>query len=133
VTRRCVQPGEKVIEVRGLSNRFGPQVVHENLDLDLYRGEILGVVGGSGAGKSVLLRSIVGLQRPASGSVRVLGQDLLNLSDKARSQVERRFGVLFQKGALFSSLTITENVALPLIEHGRNQNGVGRTAVVGGA
>ena len=117
MTRRCVQPVEKVIEVRGLSNRFGPQVVHENLDLDLYRGEILGVVGGSGAGKSVLLRSIVGLQRPAAGSVRVLGQDLLNLSDKARSQVERRFGVLFQKGALFSSLTITENVALALIEH----------------
>ncbi|MFP3925656.1 MULTISPECIES: ABC transporter ATP-binding protein [Pseudomonas] len=117
MTRRCVQPVETVIEVRGLSNRFGPQVVHENLDLDLYRGEILGVVGGSGAGKSVLLRSIVGLQRPAAGSVRVLGQDLLNLPDNARSQVERRFGVLFQKGALFSSLTITENVALPLIEH----------------
>lgn len=100
MTRRCVQPVETVIEVRGLSNRFGPQVVHENLDLDLYRGEILGVVGGSGAGKSVLLRSIVGLQRPAAGSVRVLGQDLLNLSDKARSQVERRFGVLFQKLSL---------------------------------
>jgi len=117
VTRRCVQPSEAVIQVRGLCNRFGPQVVHENLDLDLYRGEILAVVGGSGSGKSVLLRSIVGLQRPAEGNVRVLGQDLLNLPDKARSQVERRFGVLFQKGALFSSLTITENVALPLIEH----------------
>lgn len=117
MTQRSVETREAVIRVRGLCNRFGPQVVHDNLDLDLYRGEILGVVGGSGSGKSVLMRSIVGLQQPAEGNVLVLGKDLLNLSNKARSQVERRFGVLFQKGALFSSLTITENVALPLIEH----------------
>lgn len=110
---------EAVIEVRGLCNRFGNQSVHENLDLELYRGEILGVVGGSGTGKSVLLRSIVGLQRPSAGSIRVFGEDLQQLSETARSQVERRFGVLFQKGALFSSLTLTENVALPLIEHAR--------------
>ncbi|WP_397454100.1 ABC transporter ATP-binding protein [Pseudomonas sp. NA-150] len=110
-------PRDAVIEVRGLCNRFGNQSVHENLDLDLYRGEILAVVGGSGAGKSVLLRSIVGLRRPDEGQVKVLGQDLQSLSEKDRSKVERRFGVLFQKGALFSSLTVTENVALPLIEH----------------
>lgn len=108
---------EAVIEARDLCNRFGSQSVHENLDLDLYRGEILAVVGGSGSGKSVLLRSIVGLRRPNEGRVKVFGQDLATLNDDQRSQVERRFGVLFQKGALFSSLTVTENVALPLIEH----------------
>ncbi|MFQ6576255.1 ABC transporter ATP-binding protein [Pseudomonas sp. UM16] len=106
-----------MIEARGICNRFGTQSVHEQLDLDLYRGEILAVVGGSGSGKSVLLRSIVGLRRPNEGQVKVFGQDLTDVSDEQRSQVERRFGVLFQKGALFSSLTVTENVALPLIEH----------------
>ncbi|WP_412034249.1 ABC transporter ATP-binding protein [Pseudomonas donghuensis] len=106
-----------MIEARGICNRFGTQRVHEQLDLDLYRGEILAVVGGSGSGKSVLLRSIVGLRRPNEGQVRVFGQDLSSASDEQRSRVERRFGVLFQKGALFSSLTVTENVALPLIEH----------------
>ena len=106
---------EAVIEVRGLCNRFGSQTVHENLDLDVYKGEILGVVGGSGTGKSVLLRSIVGLRRPTEGEVRVFGQDLLSLPEEKRSLIERRFGVLFQKGALFSSLTVTENIALPLI------------------
>ncbi|WP_374045291.1 ABC transporter ATP-binding protein [Pseudomonas donghuensis] len=106
-----------MIEARGICNRFGTQSVHEQLDLDLYRGEILAVVGGSGSGKSVLLRSIVGLRRPNEGQVQVFGQDLSSASDEQRSRVERRFGVLFQKGALFSSLTVTENVALPLIEH----------------
>ncbi|MBL8444453.1 MAG: ATP-binding cassette domain-containing protein [Zoogloeaceae bacterium] len=110
---------EAIIEVRGLVNRFGTHVVHENLDLDVRRGEILSVVGGSGTGKSVLLRSIIGLIRAASGSVRVFGEDLLALPAAQRSLLERRFGVLFQKGALFSSLTVTENVALPLIEHAR--------------
>ena len=108
---------ETVIEARGICNRFGTQSVHEQLDLDLYRGEILAVVGGSGSGKSVLLRSIVGLRRPNEGQIKVFGQGLSNLNDDERSKVERRFGVLFQKGALFSSLTVTENVALPLIEH----------------
>ncbi len=106
-----------LVEIRGLVNRFGRQSVHENLDLDIQPGEILGVVGGSGTGKSVLLRSIVGLRRPNEGSVRVFGEELENLDEQRRSQVERRFGVLFQRGALFSSLTVTENVALPLIEH----------------
>lgn len=111
-------PQEDVIQVRNLVNRFGAQTVHEHLDLDVRRGEILGVVGGSGTGKSVLLRSIVGLRRPTSGQVHVFGQDLLSLPPEKRSQLERRFGVLFQNGALFSSLNIVENVAMPLIEHG---------------
>jgi phospholipid/cholesterol/gamma-HCH transport system ATP-binding protein len=95
------------IQVRGLCNRFGPHVVHENLDLDVYRGEILGVVGGSGAGKSVMLRSIAGLRQPDAGEVRILGKT---------SGTEHSIGVLFQRGALYSSLTVLENVALPLIE-----------------
>ncbi|HUE91820.1 ABC transporter ATP-binding protein [Pseudomonas sp.] len=98
-------------------NRFGNQTVHENLDLDLYRGEVLGVVGGSGTGKSVLLRSILGLRRANAGNVHIFGQELLELGAAQRSQLERRFGVLYQRGALFSSLTVTENIALPLIEH----------------
>ena len=109
---------ENIIDVRGLRNQFGTQVVHEQLDLQVRRGEILGVVGGSGTGKSVLLRSIVGLQRPAAGQVKVFGQDLSALSTQARSRYERRFGVLFQQGALFSSLTVLENIALPLTEYG---------------
>ncbi|HDZ56580.1 MAG TPA: ABC transporter ATP-binding protein [Pseudomonas xinjiangensis] len=108
---------EPLVQVRGLVNRFGSQTVHENLDLDIRQGEIMGVVGGSGTGKSVLLRSIVGLRRPTEGSVKVFGQNLLDLNAAERSRIERRFGVLFQKGALFSSLTVTENVALPLVEH----------------
>lgn len=108
---------EPLVQVRGLLNRFGTQTVHEDLDLDIQRGEILGVVGGSGTGKSVLLRSIVGLHRPDAGSVRLFGEDLQALSTEERSRYERRFGVLFQQGALFSSLTVTENIALPLIEH----------------
>jgi len=108
---------EAIVEVRDLSNRFGPQVVHEHLDLDIRRGEILAVVGGSGSGKSVLLRTLIGLNRPSAGSVRVFGEDLLRLPEQRRSRIERRFGVLFQQGALFSSLTVIENIALPLIEH----------------
>ena len=106
-----------VIEVRGLCNRFGRQVVHEGLDLDVERGEILALVGGSGTGKSVLLRTIIGLNRPQAGSVRVFGADVLAPAPPGRPPLQRRFGVLFQHGALFSSLTVGENVALPLIEH----------------
>ncbi len=108
---------DTVIRVRGLCNRFGEHVVHEHLDLDVQRGEIMGVVGGSGTGKSVLLRSIVGLLRPSAGEIRLLGEDLLSLDSGDRQALERRVGVLFQQGALFSSLTVLENVALPLIEH----------------
>src|SRR5680860_492335 len=106
-----------IIQVRNLENRFGSHVVHQQLDLDLFRGEILGVVGGSGTGKSVLMRSIVGLVKPSGGDIRVFGKDLLALSSRQRSLTEQRFGVLFQKGALFTSLNLQENIALPLIEH----------------
>ncbi|WP_339080435.1 ATP-binding cassette domain-containing protein [Pseudomonas sp. TMP9] len=123
--------GEAIIQVRQLVNRFGSQTVHQNLDLDLYRGEVLGVVGGSGTGKSVLLRSILGLRRANSGSVRVFGEELLDLPPERRSQLERRFGVLYQRGALFSSLTVTENIALPLIEHaGLSRTSAERLALV---
>ncbi|HEX5353185.1 MAG TPA: ATP-binding cassette domain-containing protein [Rhodanobacteraceae bacterium] len=108
---------ETLVEVRGLRSQFGEQVVHENLDLDVYRGEILGVVGGSGSGKSVLLRSILGLRRPDAGSVRLFGENLHELPTGRRVAIESRCGVLFQNGALFSSLTVSENVRVPLMEH----------------
>lgn len=108
---------EAAIRVRGLYNRFGTHMVHEHLDLDVYRGEILGVVGGSGTGKSVLLRSIIGLHTPEAGEISLLGEDQLALPREQRARLERRCGVLFQRNALFSSLTVTENLTLPLIEH----------------
>ena len=108
---------EVVIRVRGLRNQFGTFVVHDKLDLDVYRGEVLGVVGGSGTGKSVLLRSIVGLNRPAAGTIQVFGRDLARLGGEERRQIEQRWGVLFQDGALFSALTVAQNVQVPLREH----------------
>ena len=108
---------DTVIKVQGLSNQFGTQVVHDDLDLTVRRGEIIGVVGGSGTGKSVLMRSIIGLLRPTAGSVEVFGQQMIGATDDVRQDIERRCGVLFQNGALFSSLTVAENVEVPLIEH----------------
>ncbi len=108
---------EAVICVRNLTNQFGPQVVHQNLNLDVWRGEVLGIVGGSGTGKSVLLRTIVGLNKPASGSIEVLGVDVLNGPEQERRRIEKRWGVAFQDGALFSSLTVLQNVMAPLREH----------------
>ncbi|MBX6322328.1 MAG: ABC transporter ATP-binding protein [Rhodospirillaceae bacterium] len=108
---------DPVISVRGLRTQFGDQVVHDGLDLDVRRGEVLGVVGGSGTGKSVLLRTIIGLNRPAAGTVRVLGQDVYALRESARVRLQSRWGVLFQGGALFSSLTVADNIKLPLKEH----------------
>ena len=105
------------IKVRGLRNQFGEQVVHEHLDLDVRRGEILGVVGGSGSGKSVLMRSILGLREPDAGTIEVLGVDGRSRADADRQHIERNTGVLFQDGALFSSLTVGENVQVPLKEH----------------
>lgn len=107
-----------IISVRGLRNQFGAQVVHEALDLDVQRGEILGVVGGSGSGKSVLMRSIIGLNQPAAGRVQLFGQPVEGLVDGAREAVDQRCGVLFQNGALFSSLTVQENVEVPMRELG---------------
>ncbi|MFC3269060.1 ABC transporter ATP-binding protein [Vulcaniibacterium thermophilum] len=106
-----------VIRVRGLVNRFGEQVVHEGLDLEVRRGEILGVVGGSGTGKSVLMRSIIGLRDPDEGEIELLGEDGRSRDPEIRRSIERRIGVLFQDGALFSSLTVGENVQVPLKEH----------------
>lgn len=108
---------EAVITVRGLVNRFGTQVVHDNLDLDVWKGEVLGIVGGSGTGKSVLLRTIVGLNRPAAGSIHVLGSDVLHGTREERLRAEKRWGVAFQDGALFSSLTVLQNVMAPMREH----------------
>jgi phospholipid/cholesterol/gamma-HCH transport system ATP-binding protein len=110
-------PNDPIIRVRGLDNRFGEQVVHEGLDLDVRRGEILGVVGGSGTGKSVLMRSILGLRRPDAGEIEVLGVDARDRDAESRLHIQRNTGVLFQDGALFSSLTVGENVQVPLKEH----------------
>ena len=107
------------VEVRGLMSAFGSQVVHEGLNLTLRRGEILGVVGGSGTGKSVLLNTIIGLRAPQAGVVKVFGQDLQRASSRRWTVIERRWGVLFQQGALFSNLTVKENVAAPIFEHTR--------------
>jgi phospholipid/cholesterol/gamma-HCH transport system ATP-binding protein len=108
---------EPIIRVRGLRNQFGEQVVHEDLDLDVRPGEILGVVGGSGSGKSVLMRAILGLREPDAGEIEVLGVDGRSRDPEDRLHIERSTGVLFQDGALFSSLTVGENVQVPLKEH----------------
>mgnify|MGYP005851013235 CR=1 FL=1 len=105
---------EAIISVRGIRNQFGRDVVHDNLDLDVWRGEVLGVVGGSGTGKSVLLRTIVGLRRPQAGSIRLFGIDALAADEDTRLDIDRRNGVMFQDGALFSALTVRENVEVPL-------------------
>ncbi|HEV2303801.1 MAG TPA: ABC transporter ATP-binding protein [Stellaceae bacterium] len=110
-------PNEPIIRVRGLVNRFGSETVHDGLDLEVYRGEVLGVVGGSGTGKSVLLRTIVGLNRPVRGTVEVFGENVFAMSERERRDLERRWGVLFQDGALFSSLTVAQNIQVPLKEY----------------
>ena len=108
-----------VIEVRGLVNRFGAQLVHDRLDMDVQPGEIFGIVGGSGSGKSVLLRSILGLQRPQAGTVRLHGRDITQISEVDLKTVKADYGVTFQAGALYSSLTVLQNVQLPMVEHYR--------------
>jgi phospholipid/cholesterol/gamma-HCH transport system ATP-binding protein len=108
---------DTVITVRNLRNSFGDQVIHEDLDLDVRRGEILGVVGGSGTGKSVLMRSIIGLQIPNRGEVQVLGENMIGKEEDEAKNIRRRWGVLFQNGALFSTLTVAENVEVPIREY----------------
>jgi len=111
-------PGkEAVIHIRGLVNGFGGKVLHDHIDLDVWRGEVLGVVGGSGSGKSVLLRSIIGLIQPREGTVEVFGQQTGEVESAAMRALEMRWGVLFQEGALFSSQTVTENIQVPLREY----------------
>ncbi len=111
-----VRPGEPVIVVKGLKNCFGDQVIHEALDLEVRRGEILGVVGGSGTGKSVLMRSIIGLQTPVEGDITVFGEEMIDQEETEALDVRKRWGILFQGGALFSTLTVAENVQVPLRE-----------------
>jgi phospholipid/cholesterol/gamma-HCH transport system ATP-binding protein len=108
--------GDYPIVVEGLTNRFGDHVIHENLSLKVRRGEIIGVVGGSGTGKSVLMRSIIGLQVPSEGSIEVLGRSITDAKDDDEIDIRSRWGVLFQGGALFSTLTVAENVEVPLRE-----------------
>jgi len=108
---------EPLIEVRGLVNRFGAQIVHDGLDMTVEQGEVFGIVGGSGSGKSVLLRSILGLQRPQRGEVLMLGRDLTKVSSVELNEIKATYGVTFQQGALFSSLTVLQNVQLPMLEH----------------
>lgn len=116
--------GEVVIRIRGLVNRFGAQIVHDGLDLDVMRGEVLALVGGSGAGKTVMMRTILGLNRPHAGSIELLGADISRMDADARMATQTRCGVLFQDGALFSSLSVTENVQVPMREHLRLDQGL---------
>ena len=106
-----------MLQVQGLVNRFGSQVVHDGLDMEVRADEVFGIVGGSGAGKSVLLRSILGLQRPVAGVVRIDGSDITRMSEAQLRSVKAHYGVTFQQGALYTGLTVLQNVQLPMIEH----------------
>jgi phospholipid/cholesterol/gamma-HCH transport system ATP-binding protein len=106
-----------LLEVHGIVNRFGTQTVHNGLDMQVYDGEIFGIVGGTGAGKSVLLRTILGLRRPDAGYVRFLGRDPHSLSAQELNALKASYGVTFQEGALFSALTLKQNVQMPMLEH----------------
>jgi len=106
-----------VVRLRGVVNNVGGRLLHDHIDLDVNRGEILGVVGGSGSGKSVLLHSIVGLRRPAEGLVEVFGENVMDADESELRGLQMRWGVLFQDGALFSSQTVAENIQVPLNEY----------------
>jgi phospholipid/cholesterol/gamma-HCH transport system ATP-binding protein len=106
-----------VLSVRNVVNRFGAQTVHDGVNLDVFPGEVLGIVGGSGSGKSVLLRTMLGLHRPTSGEVMVEGHDITQLSGDELLAAKRRYGVTFQHGALFSALTVAQNIQLPIREY----------------
>ena len=108
---------QALVEVQGVVNRFGAQIVHNGIDMQVFEGEVFGIIGGSGAGKSVLLRTILGLRRPNAGSVRFLGRELASLSATELHALKASYGVTFQQGALYSALTVSENVQLPMIEH----------------
>ena len=108
---------QPIITIKGLRNSFGEQVVHDDLDLEVRRGEILGVVGGSGTGKSVLMRSVIGLQKPDEGEIHVLGESMIDRDEDEAKNIRRRWGILFQNGALFSTLTVADNVEVPIREY----------------
>jgi phospholipid/cholesterol/gamma-HCH transport system ATP-binding protein len=118
-TAHAAQADDPVIDVRGISTRYGAHVVHHDLNLEVRRAEIFALVGGSGSGKSTLLRELILLQRPDAGSIRVLGADLQSLNEREEHALLKRIGVLFQHGGLFGSLTVRENIGLPLREHTR--------------
>jgi len=113
---------EVIISIRELRTVFDTRVIHDGIDLDVYRGEILALVGSSGSGKTTLLHEMIMLQTPESGSVKLFGADVVGISEAGAQRLRRRFGVLFQQGALFSGLTVLENVGLPLREHTRLDN-----------
>lgn len=106
-----------IVEAHGIVSRFGAQVVHDKLDMEVYEQEVFGIVGGSGSGKSVLLRTILGLMRPQAGVVKLEGQDITQLTESQLRAIKSHYGVTFQQGALYSALTVLQNVQLPMIEH----------------
>ena len=108
-----------IIQVKNLVNRFGKQLIHDHINLDIFSSEIIGIVGGSGAGKSVLLHSILGLHTPQGGNILIKGKDITRMKKRQMLALQRIWGVLFQSGALFSSMTIAENVAFPIREFAR--------------
>ena len=110
---------ETIVEVDSIVTRFGEQTVHDGVSFKLQRGTLTALIGGSGTGKSVLLREIIGLQRPSGGRIRLLGTDVWRDSEEKLNVMRRRFGMMFQDGALFSSMTVAQNVAVPLVEHAR--------------
>jgi len=122
--------GDRVIEVRDLSKRYGRNLIHQHLNFDVQRGEIVSLVGGSGSGKTTLVRQILGLEQPTSGTIRVFGQDIARLDTSAARQLRSRTGMLFQRGALFSSLSVFDNVAQPVRELGRVPPGLLRDIVM---
>lgn len=109
--------GDVIISARGIVNGFGDRLIHDHIDLDVKRGEVMGLVGGSGTGKSVLLRSIIGLNRPKEGSIKVFGHEIADADNISMRALQMRWGVLFQEGALFSSQTVAENIQVPLREY----------------
>ena len=109
--------GETIIEVSDLVRKFGDRTVLDNISFDVYRGDTLVIMGGSGCGKSTLLRHMIGSMKPTSGSVKLFGEDITNMTERALERVRLRFGMLFQSGALLASQTVGENVALPLLQH----------------
>jgi phospholipid/cholesterol/gamma-HCH transport system ATP-binding protein len=109
-------PSAPIIRVRDVVNRFGAQTVHDGVSFDVHAGEVFGIVGGSGAGKSVLLRTMLGLRRPDAGTIEIEGRDIHALDEEELRAVKQRYGVTFQHGALFTSLTVRENILLPIVE-----------------
>ena len=116
-TKPVPEPAETVIEMRNVATRFGEQVVHSDINLDVHRAEIFAIIGGSGSGKSTLLREMILLHKPNSGSIRMLGVELSDINEQDALALRKRWGVMFQHGGLFGSLTVKENVGLPLREH----------------